>query len=259
MIIDGKALAADILARTKARAAQLAHPPKVVAFYASETPATRSYLAIKTKRATDAGCVFEARTFPLTTEADAIIVQLPLYIGMDQKSVLDAIPVEKDADVLSSAARERFAAGAKGALLPPVVGAIAEIFARNNVNPRGKRAVVIGEGWLVGAPVATWLKQQKANVEILNSKTGDLLPAALCAADIIVSGAGVPGLIKPDMIKEATANARAAAEKFAQDSKAKVGAIRRATQGVLEIEDRDVATPEIKVLRVVTTVDFFFE
>lgn len=65
--------------------------------------------------------------------------------------------------------------------------------------------------------------------------------------------------VKPDMIREATANARVAAEKFAQDSKARVGAIRRATQGVLEIEDRDVASPEIKVLRVVTTVDFFFE
>jgi len=65
--------------------------------------------------------------------------------------------------------------------------------------------------------------------------------------------------VKPDMIKEATANAHASAEKFAQDSKAKVGSIRRATQGVLEIEDRDVATPEIKVLRVVTTVDFFIE
>lgn len=65
--------------------------------------------------------------------------------------------------------------------------------------------------------------------------------------------------VKPDMIKEATANARVAAEKFAQDSKAKVGAIRRAYQGVLEIDDRDVATPEIKVLRVVTTVDFFLE
>jgi len=65
--------------------------------------------------------------------------------------------------------------------------------------------------------------------------------------------------IKPDMIKEATANARVAAEKFAQDSKSKVGRIRKATQGVLEIEDRDAASPEWKMLRVVTTVDFFLE
>jgi hypothetical protein len=65
--------------------------------------------------------------------------------------------------------------------------------------------------------------------------------------------------IKPDMIKEATANARAAAEKFAQDSKSKVGRIRKASQGVLEIEDRDAASPEWKVLRVVTTIDFFLE
>ena len=65
--------------------------------------------------------------------------------------------------------------------------------------------------------------------------------------------------VKPPMIKEATANARIAAEKFAQDSNSKVGRIRRATQGVLEIEDRDAASPEWKVLRVVTTVDFFLD
>jgi len=65
--------------------------------------------------------------------------------------------------------------------------------------------------------------------------------------------------IKPDMIREATANARAAAEKFAQDSHSKVGRIRRATQGALEIESRDAASPEKKVLRVVTTVDFFLD
>jgi hypothetical protein len=65
--------------------------------------------------------------------------------------------------------------------------------------------------------------------------------------------------IKPDMIREATANARAAAEKFALDSRSRVGRIRKATQGVLEMEDRDVASPERKLLRVVTTVDFFLE
>ncbi len=65
--------------------------------------------------------------------------------------------------------------------------------------------------------------------------------------------------LKPSMIEEATANARAAAAKFAQDSKARVGSIRRATQGVLEIDDRDAASPERKIVRVVTTVEFFIE
>jgi hypothetical protein len=65
--------------------------------------------------------------------------------------------------------------------------------------------------------------------------------------------------VKPDMIKEATANARASAEKFAQDSNSKVGRIRKAVQGVVEIEDLDAASPERKMLRVVTTVDFFLE
>lgn len=65
--------------------------------------------------------------------------------------------------------------------------------------------------------------------------------------------------LKPDMIRKATAAARAAAETFAHDSKARVGAIRRATQGAAEIEDLDLATPEMKVLWVVTTVDFFLD
>ena len=65
--------------------------------------------------------------------------------------------------------------------------------------------------------------------------------------------------VKPGMIKEATANARAAAEKFAQDSQSKVGRIRKATQGVIEIEDRDIASPERKIIRIVTSIDFFLE
>lgn len=65
--------------------------------------------------------------------------------------------------------------------------------------------------------------------------------------------------LKPSMIEEATRNARTAAEKFAQDSQAIVGSIRRATQGVVEINDADVASPERKVVRVVTTVEFFIQ
>jgi hypothetical protein len=65
--------------------------------------------------------------------------------------------------------------------------------------------------------------------------------------------------IKPEMIAEATADARRAAEKFAQDSGSKVGAIRRAQQGYFAIEDRDPFSPEQKKIRVVTSVDYLLD
>jgi len=63
--------------------------------------------------------------------------------------------------------------------------------------------------------------------------------------------------IKPELIAEATANARAAAEQFAKDSGARVGGIRHASQGQIDISDRDQSSPEVKKVRVVTTVEYF--
>ena len=65
--------------------------------------------------------------------------------------------------------------------------------------------------------------------------------------------------IKPAMIEEATMNARKAAEQFAKDSKSNVGTIRRATQGGIEINDRDSSSPHRKIIRIVTTVDYFLQ
>ncbi|NDV18743.1 DUF541 domain-containing protein [Pseudodesulfovibrio sp. JC047] len=65
--------------------------------------------------------------------------------------------------------------------------------------------------------------------------------------------------IKPDMIAEATRDARKAAKQFAEDSGSSVGTIRRATQGYFSVQDRDRYTPEIKRIRVVTTVDYLLQ
>jgi hypothetical protein len=65
--------------------------------------------------------------------------------------------------------------------------------------------------------------------------------------------------IKPGMIEEATRNARMSAVKFAEDSGSKLGAIRTATQGQISIRNRDRNTPEIKIVRVVTTIEYFLK
>lgn len=62
--------------------------------------------------------------------------------------------------------------------------------------------------------------------------------------------------IKPEMIEEATRNAREAAEKFAKDSGSRIGKIREASQGTFSISDRDCNTPYIKKVRVVTSVSY---
>jgi hypothetical protein len=65
--------------------------------------------------------------------------------------------------------------------------------------------------------------------------------------------------IKPDMIREATINARKAAEKFAEDSGSSIGKIRKATQGLFSISNRDQNTPEVKIVRVVTNMEYFLD
>lgn len=65
--------------------------------------------------------------------------------------------------------------------------------------------------------------------------------------------------IKPEMIAEATKNAREAAEKFASDSDSKIGKIKEARQGQFEVNDRDSYTPYIKTVRVVTKLVYYLE
>lgn len=65
--------------------------------------------------------------------------------------------------------------------------------------------------------------------------------------------------IKPEMIAEATRNARAAADKFAEDSDSRIGKIKTASQGQFSIEDADSSTPYIKRVRVVSTIVYYLK
>ncbi|ALS99997.1 SIMPL domain-containing protein [Lacimicrobium alkaliphilum] len=63
--------------------------------------------------------------------------------------------------------------------------------------------------------------------------------------------------LKPEMVEEATKNARTVAQKFARDSDSQLGKIRRASQGQFSISDRDRNTPYIKKVRVVSTIEYY--
>ncbi|HEF2745804.1 TPA: SIMPL domain-containing protein [Campylobacter jejuni] len=65
--------------------------------------------------------------------------------------------------------------------------------------------------------------------------------------------------IKPQMIEEATLNARNAAIKFAQDSNSSLGKIKKASQGQFSISNRDKNTPYIKTIRVVSTIEYYLK
>ncbi|MEQ9426769.1 MAG: SIMPL domain-containing protein [Cyclobacteriaceae bacterium] len=65
--------------------------------------------------------------------------------------------------------------------------------------------------------------------------------------------------IKPEMIEEATLNARQAAQKFAEDSGSDINKIRRADQGLFTISNRDLNSPHKKKVRVVTTIEYLLE
>lgn len=206
MIIDGKAIAEELLANAKRAASLLPRAPSFAAVTVAPSPATESYLRIKRRLAGKAGVVMEVASPDATaTEEliaaierdghDALIVQLPLPPAFDLQAVLAAIPSDKDADVLSPAAREA------AVLMHPIAAAIAEIFVRSNVDPAGKQVVVIGNGWLVGQPVSAWLTSVGAAVTVVTRESGDIAEACR-RADILISGAGSPGLVTPGMVQE---------------------------------------------------------
>jgi len=91
--------------------------------------------------------------------------------------------------------------------------------------------------------------------------SGTLVKKGVVLADNYGCGTEFPfthlNSIKPAMIAEATKNARKAAEQFTRDSGSTVGSIRWARQGLFTIRDRDINSPDLTIVRVVTTIEYF--
>ena len=110
--------------------------------------------------------------------------------------------------------------------------------------------------------VITVTSTEVDKVRTLMRRQSELMKQGIALVTEEYSGNGVvyefTGLnkVKPDMIEEATKNARKTAQKFADDSGSSLGEIRNAQQGQFSIEDRDANTPYIKRLRVVNTVEY---
>jgi len=83
-------------------------------------------------------------------------------------------------------------------ILPPTVAAIAHILEGTLI--KGRHAVIVGAGRLVGRPLANWLFLKGATVSIMNISTPEI-SFFTSQADIIVSGVGKAGLITGDMVK----------------------------------------------------------
>jgi len=184
MLVDGKKIAEDIIAGLGVSL----QGKRLGIVVGTQDSATDSFIKIKSRVAERLGVeVVRGELDELIKTCDGVIVQLPIS---NSEQLLASLPPEKDVDALGLAPLAR----------APVAGAIAEILKYTGVEPRLKKAVVVGAGRLVGAPAAKLLRELGADVEVVTSGEGSL--TSLKTADIVVLGAGEPGLIKPEMLKQ---------------------------------------------------------
>lgn len=219
MIMDGKKIAEEMLVEVAEKVKTLQQvqgkPLKLVTILIGQHLGSKKFLELKGVAAKKVGIDFEMKEFPddlpegvllsrvrsfirLST-GTGILIELPLPRSYQPTPFLNAIPPEKDIDVLSEAAQKRFFSG-DFTILPPAVEAVKIIFGKYKIDPRGKKIVIFGHGLLVGKPVAYWLYQQRAMVSVVDEFTKNPEQYSQ-AADILISGVGKAHLIGGEMIK----------------------------------------------------------
>jgi methylenetetrahydrofolate dehydrogenase (NADP+)/methenyltetrahydrofolate cyclohydrolase len=219
-ILEGKAVAAKVLAEVKAGVAALTSrtgvQPTLAVILVGEDPASQIYVRLKKRAADEMGISARDFLYPqgcsqaelLETiekiNADptihGILLQLPLPKGMDEDQAVAAIAPQKDADGLHPMSLGNLLGGKPSAVPCTPAGCI-EILDYYGIPIEGAEAVVVGRSRLVGKPLAQLLLARNATVTMCHTRTLDL--ARHCRrADILCVAAGKPRMITGDMVKE---------------------------------------------------------
>lgn len=219
-ILDGRAVAAKVLAEVKAGVALLSERTNVVPTLAvvlvGDFAPSKIYIRTKRKAAEDVGIASRDYLFPegwsqerlLATLREinddptihGILLQLPLPDGMDEDRAVAAIAPEKDVDGLHPANLGQLLAG-KPAIVPCTPAGCLEILDQYGVELKGAEAVVVGRSRLVGKPLAQLLLGRHATVTMCHTRTRDLAAHGR-RADVLCVAAGSAGVITGDMIKD---------------------------------------------------------
>ena len=192
IILDGKKLSEKILKKLKAEIKRKRLKLKLSIVLVGEDSNSKIFVGQKKKACEKVGIDFELFKFSskisnseLKKEIKKIVqnpniknivVQLPLPKGLNTEEILNLIPKGKDAEIVS-----------------PVVCAVDRILKEYKISLKNKNIVLIGKGRLVGRPLSAWLRKQKmkfSNIDKIKN------------ADIVISGAGKPNLIKGGMVKK---------------------------------------------------------
>jgi methylenetetrahydrofolate dehydrogenase (NADP+) / methenyltetrahydrofolate cyclohydrolase len=217
-VIDGRAVAERLRHRIAARVAELRAQgltPGLAVVLVGEDPASKIYVASKTRQAQEAGIRHFDHPLPSSAtteellalvrklnadpEVHGILVQLPLPAAVDSAAVLAAVDPAKDVDGFHAVNAGHLSLGQPATVPCTPLGCLILI---REVLPTmsGKHALVIGRSNIVGKPMAQLLLQQDCTVTIAHSRTRNL--QELCAgADILVAAIGKPRSIPGEWIK----------------------------------------------------------
>ena len=219
MIIDGKAVSADVKARIKAETQELCGEgiiPGLAVIIVGEDPASKIYVASKEKACADIGFYSEKYALPESVTQDellnlikklnnddrinGILCQLPLPPHLDEKAVINAIDPQKDVDAFHSQNVGKIMIGEYD-FLPCTPAGVMELLSAYNIEITGKKCVVIGRSNIVGKPMAMLLLHKNGTVTICHSKTVNL-PEICRSADILVAAVGKAKFVTADMVKD---------------------------------------------------------